>query len=156
LLTASETADRVVHALVHTEKRGTHLKRTLDTIVSASSWTENLAEWVLAKLETPAKEAYDQACSAALAIPAFVKDHPVSTTDLALGVLVVLAPWVLEVLGFAELGPVSIPVPHDTRFVRMAEQTLSSFAAAWQARYAGYVAEGSLFSFLLRLGMVWH
>ncbi|OJJ98363.1 hypothetical protein ASPACDRAFT_79838 [Aspergillus aculeatus ATCC 16872] len=69
----------------------------------------------------------------------FAQEHPVYTTILALGVFVALMPWVLEVLGFAELGPVE-----------------GSFAAWWQSRYAGYVPKGSLFGFFQRLGMVWH
>lgn len=32
---------------------------------------------------------------------------------------------------------------------------LGSWAAAWQARYAGLVPKGSLFSFLQRLGMTY-
>lgn len=60
-------------------------------------------------------------------------------TVIALGVLAIVAPWILEALGFAELGPVE-----------------GSFAALWQARYAGYVPKGSLFSFFQRLGMKWH
>ena len=35
------------------------------------------------------------------------------------------------------------------------EGNLGSFAATWQARYAGYVPKGSLFSFFQRLGMKW-
>lgn len=58
------------------------------------------------KLQGPLKEAYTKACDAALAVEGFVKEHPVFVTVIALGVLVMLTPWVLEVLGFAELGPV--------------------------------------------------
>ncbi|CAM6114915.1 unnamed protein product [Calypogeia fissa] len=68
----------------------------------------------------------------------FAEEHPVYVTLLALGILVCLAPWAVEVLGFAELGPIE-----------------GSFAAWWHARFAGYVPKGSLFSFLQRLGMVW-
>lgn len=119
--TAEEVASDVVHALVHAEKSGAHLKRTLDDVVSSHGWTEKVAEWVLAKLEAaldeaeklqgPVKEAYNQACEAALAVEGFVKEHPIFTTVIALGVLVVIAPWVLEVLGFAELGPVEGMLP---------------------------------------------
>ncbi len=36
----------------------------------------------------------------------FARDHPIYFAVIALGVLVLLAPWALEALGFAELGPV--------------------------------------------------
>jgi len=53
--------------------------------------------------------AYERACEAAKGIPGFAADHPLATavfcTVVALGVLVVLAPYVLEILGFGELGP---------------------------------------------------
>ena len=56
------------------------------------------------------KEAYDKACDAAKAIEGFAAEHPIATavfcTVIALGVLVILAPYVLEALGFAELGPI--------------------------------------------------
>jgi hypothetical protein len=52
---------------------------------------------------------------------------------------VVIAPWVIEALGFAELGPVE-----------------GTFASWWQSTYGGLVPKGSLFSFFQRLGMVWH
>lgn len=66
----------------------------------------------------------------------FARDHPAYATLIALGVLAILTPWVIEALGFSELGPVE-----------------GSFAAAWQRLYAGFVPKGSLFSFFQRLGM---
>lgn len=78
--------------------------------------TERIAEWTLAKLEQvlndvsklggALKEAYDKACDVVQTIEGFAKDHPVLCTVIALGVLVLIAPLVLEALGFAELGPV--------------------------------------------------
>ncbi|KAJ4356181.1 uncharacterized protein N0V89_004211 [Didymosphaeria variabile] len=114
--TAEEVAEQVVQALIHADKGGAHLKRALDDIVGGYGWTEKVAEWALAKLEQalgeaeklqgPLKEAYIKACDAAVAVEGFVKEHPVFVTVIAVGVLVTIAPWVLEVLGFAELGPV--------------------------------------------------
>ena len=56
------------------------------------------------------QEAYDKACEAAKTIEGFAADHPIATavfcTVIALGVLVVLAPYALELLGFGELGPI--------------------------------------------------
>jgi hypothetical protein len=82
------------------------------------------------------KEAFEKAISEAVG---FAREHPAYCTLIALGILVALGlPWAIEALGFAELGPLE-----------------GSFAAWWQARYAGYVPKGSLFSFLQRLGMIW-
>ena len=43
-------------------------------------------------------------------IEGFVKDHPIMCTVIALGVLVTVAPWVIQTLGFCagfgELGPI--------------------------------------------------
>jgi hypothetical protein len=53
------------------------------------------------------KEASDKAYAAAAE---FVHEHPVLTaalvTIVAIGILVLLAPWAVEALGFGELGPV--------------------------------------------------
>ena len=87
-------------------------------------------------------DAYDSATDAADRLFQFAKDHPVASAGLltivAVGVLVILAPAVVEALGFAELGPLE-----------------GSFAAWWESTYAGFVPKGSLFSFLQRLGMTW-
>ncbi|RAL07024.1 uncharacterized protein BO97DRAFT_314060, partial [Aspergillus homomorphus CBS 101889] len=65
----------------------------------------------------------------------FAQEHSVYTTILALGVLVALMHWVLEVLGCAELGPGE-----------------ASVAAMWQSRYAGYVSKVSLLEFFAEAG----
>ncbi|KAF2737590.1 hypothetical protein EJ04DRAFT_461045 [Polyplosphaeria fusca] len=144
-----EIANELVQTIKNAEKGGKSLDKTLNSIVGTYGWTENLAKWTLEKLEQVLqeasklkpvlKEALDKAWEAVNATEGFVKDHPIMCTVIALGVLVLVAPWALEALGFAELGPVE-----------------GSFAALWQARYAGYVPKGSLFSFFQRLGMVWH
>ncbi|KAK1716237.1 hypothetical protein BDP67DRAFT_611129 [Colletotrichum lupini] len=84
------------------------------------------------------KEALGLAIKAGRIMLEFAKEHPVFVTIIAIGVMVIVAPWVIEALGFGELGPIA-----DT------------FASWWQARYAGYVPKGSLFSFLQWLGMTW-
>ncbi|PLB43405.1 hypothetical protein P170DRAFT_441804 [Aspergillus steynii IBT 23096] len=121
------------------------IPKHLSNLVSTTGWTSSLAQTLLQSLETAiqsgaktAKPATDALSRAKAEAYDFATDHPVYTTVLALGVLVILAPWVLEVLGFGELGPLE-----------------GSFAAWWQRLYAGYVPRGSLFSFFQRLGMVW-
>ena len=69
----------------------------------------------------------------------FAQEHPAYTTFIALGILALIAPWVLEVLGFAMEGIVE-----------------DSWAALWQSKYAGFVPKRSLFSFFQRLGMTLH
>lgn len=53
------------------------------------------------------KEAFDKATNAA---KDFVGEHPVFAaaivTVVAIGILVLLVPWVVEALGLGELGPV--------------------------------------------------
>ena len=55
-------------------------------------------------------DAYKKAFDAAMSIEELAREHPVLTgvfcTVVALGILVILAPYVLEALGFAELGPI--------------------------------------------------
>ncbi|KAF2131110.1 hypothetical protein P153DRAFT_337363 [Dothidotthia symphoricarpi CBS 119687] len=150
--TASQIADDVIDAILGANKAGPALHAELDSIVGCYGWKQNLAEWVLQKLSLalekahdnlgPAvRDAYHRAWDVARSIDGFVIEHPVFCTVLALGVLVVIAPWIIEALGFAAEGPVE-----GTR----------SFAAWWQSTYSGVVPKGSLFSYFQRLGMTWH
>ncbi len=111
--TASEIATDIVHALYIAEKPGRKLKCTLNDIVSECGWTEHLATAILEKLEAALKtaaqmgqvmkEAFNKATEEAYG---FAGKHPVYATIIALGILVVLAPWVIEALGFGEIGPI--------------------------------------------------
>ncbi|KAI9730967.1 MAG: hypothetical protein M1818_008043 [Claussenomyces sp. TS43310] len=134
----------VLNALRAAEKNGRELEQDLDDIVGECGW-EEIAAGLWSGLEAllregapmgqAMKDALDRAMDAAVG---FAREHPVFCALLALGILVVLVPWAVEALGFGELGPIE-----------------GSFAAWWQARYAGYVPKGALFSFLQRLGMIW-
>jgi hypothetical protein len=114
--TAEDIAGEVIQAILNAEKDGKHLRRTLDNIVGEYGWTEKVAEWTLAKLEEALKEAsklgpalktaYDKTLEVAEDIEGFIKEHPVFCTVIALGVLVIIAPWIIELLGFGELGPI--------------------------------------------------
>ncbi|KAE8390732.1 hypothetical protein BDV23DRAFT_154758 [Aspergillus alliaceus] len=121
------------------------IKKRLEETVGTTSWTEALAKAILHGLENAINAGTHMAETAANALARakaeafeFAHDHPIFVTILALGVLAVLTPWVIEILGFGELGPIE-----------------GSFAASWQRIYAGYVPKGSLFSFFQRLGMIW-
>ncbi|KAE8141422.1 hypothetical protein BDV38DRAFT_279322 [Aspergillus pseudotamarii] len=121
------------------------IKKRLDETISTTSWTASLAQAILHGLETAIKAGAQMAEAASKALARatdeayeFSREHPIFATILALSVLAILTPWVIEILGFGELGPIE-----------------GSFAAAWQRTYAGYVPKESLFSFFQRLGMVW-
>lgn len=163
-----DTAISILSVLYNAEKPGQCLERAVNDLVGSYGWTESLAEAILNQLQhalkqaipmgQAMKDAFDKSMDAAIG---FAHDHPVFCTLIALGILVLLAPWVIEVLGFGELGPiegtssrrrvVNSHVGPNTCVVWY----LGTFAALWQARYAGYVPKGSLFAFLQRLGMVW-
>lgn len=113
--TAALVADDVINVLLTTDLRGPALQMRLDSIVGTYGWRENVAKWMLEKLSRmiewghddfgPAmRDAYEKSLEAARATEGFVKEHPVFFTVVALGVLAVLMPAVLGLLGFAELG----------------------------------------------------
>ncbi|KAI0779928.1 hypothetical protein C8Q74DRAFT_726388 [Fomes fomentarius] len=140
-------ADDLVSAMLTAEKPGADLDRQLGFTVRAASWDwqESFAKAVLSKLEVALRTgveiglaATEAVGKAVAAVEGFAKEHPVYFTLIALGVLVLLSPWVIEALGFGELGPIE-----------------GTFAAAWQRQFAGYVPKGSLFAFFQRLGMIW-
>jgi hypothetical protein len=84
------------------------------------SWYQRLALAVLDAIRAALKDgspfreamrgAYDRASEAAKGIADFAHQHPLYTTTIcavvALGILVILAPYVIEALGFGALGPV--------------------------------------------------
>ena len=104
------------------DKNGPSLRATIQSLVhTAGGWSEYLAKKVVAALEAVLKageplnaamqEAYDKAYEALRMTEGFAADHPaVFWTVLALGLLVVLAPYAVEWLGFCagfgELGPI--------------------------------------------------
>jgi hypothetical protein len=49
------------------------------------------------------KEAFDKATEAAVI---FAREYPVYVTAIALGILVILFPWMIEALGFGFEGPI--------------------------------------------------
>ena len=123
-----------------------NIHKQLKERIHTESWSETIATALLHGLESAiktgtqmAKASTDALTQAKGAAIEFAENHPVYATLIALGILAILVPSALEILGFSELGPIE-----------------GSFAAAWQSRYAGYVPRGSLFSYFQRLGMKWH
>ena len=120
-LSNDEAAEAIVAAMMDADKAGPSLDATIKSIVhQTGGWSEYLAAKALTALEAGLKagkplsaamqEAYDKACEALEATEGFAADHPIATevliTVIALGILVELAPYVLGLLGFAELGPI--------------------------------------------------
>ncbi len=120
-LSTDEAASSIVSHMLAAEKAGPSFDLTIQKLVhQAGGWSEYLARKILNALEAVLKagkqmspvmqEAYDKACEAAKDIEGFAADHPIATavfcTVIALGILVILAPFALEWLGFAELGPI--------------------------------------------------
>ncbi|MDI1487887.1 MAG: hypothetical protein OHK93_007160 [Ramalina farinacea] len=115
-ISIAEATESIIDTLRNAEKPGADLKSSIDSIVhQAGGWSERIATAVLnalvkvlqnveAKMGPVLKEAYERACSVANGVEGFIRDHPVFVTVLALGVLVALTPYLLEMLGFAELG----------------------------------------------------
>ena len=115
--TTEELAASILSTLFAAEKSGHDLDRRLQDIVRSCGWYEGLAKRVLdgvvaavkagAAMGGAMKEAFDKATAAA---SDFVHEHPVFTAAVAvvvaIGILVLLAPWAVEALGFGELGPV--------------------------------------------------
>jgi hypothetical protein len=166
----ARAAASLVDTIFLSEKTGSELKQTLAAIISTNSWRQNFAKAVFESMQRaietarPMGEAlrdvYEKAASAVEGVEGFVRDHPVVCALVALGMLVLLAPWVVEALGFAEGG---ILEGEQWRFLCMCGGDVvgsfvlicgsGSFAAEWQAAYAGFVPKGSLFALLQRLGM---
>lgn len=124
----SERAPAVARVLRLAEKKGVDLTRQLNDTVGPAGWSEWLARDILTILEATLREgrekmgpamrqAYDNALRAAESdfweLVQQAKDHPLETaaavliTIIAIGVLVELAPFLLEWLGFARAGPVA-------------------------------------------------
>lgn len=165
---AAAAASSILHTLTTSEKSGSDLSQHLQDLVRDCGWTESLAKLVLdglvkflksgAAMGAAIKEAFDKASAAA---EDFVQRHPVYAAAIvvvvAIGILVLLAPWVVEALGFGELGPLAgeFFLGWWGRLLHAADMSVvGSWAAAWQAEL-GDVEANSFFAFLQRLGMVW-
>lgn len=118
---ADDAAAEFIDILRTAEKGGDELQRRLKNIVTVNSWTEELAKRILRGIEGLVnhpetvslfvRDAIDKSNDVAASVFEFAKEHPelavLFGTIVALGVLVITAPWVLEALGFGEAGPIA-------------------------------------------------
>jgi hypothetical protein len=82
--------------------------------IQANGIREYLAEMVFKALEATVragrimgpiiKDAYDRAVEATKKIKEFAKENPVLCSIIAIGIIALLLPWILEALGFAAEG----------------------------------------------------
>ncbi|KAJ5206144.1 hypothetical protein N7491_003237 [Penicillium cf. griseofulvum] len=122
------------------------LHKEVNEELSTKGWSDAIAQAILRGLVNAiktganmARAASDAAAQSKNAAVDFAADHPVYATLIAMGILALLTPLALEMLGFGESGPIA-----------------GSFAAVWQRTYAGYVPKNALFGYFQRLGMKWH
>lgn len=160
----TQAADSFVDILFITEKNGIELRLTLDEIIKTNGWKQNFARAVFEALQKAIetarpmgdalRELYNKVVLVVNDIEGFVKDHPILCALIALGILILVSPWVIEALGFAEGGILEGKKrPSQCAIKTVLMPQADSFAAWWQSKYAGFVPKGSLFSLLQRLGM---
>lgn len=116
-----EMAAKIIEILRTAEKSGEALKLHLQSAVDTQGWTDGIVQSILngvidilqqgrEKIGPAMAEALERAEDAANECFEFAKDNPKLVaagllTIIVIGVLVIMAPWVVEALGFAELGP---------------------------------------------------
>lgn len=140
------------------------LRFALNEIIRTNGWKQNFARAVFEALQkaietarpmgNALREIYDQVVLVVGDTEGFVRDHPFLCALMVLGISILLSPLVIEALGFAEGVTLEVEIcPSQCAVTTVLMPKTDSFAAWWQAEYAGTVSEGSLFSLLQRLGM---
>ncbi|KAL1985994.1 hypothetical protein VTN96DRAFT_7129 [Rasamsonia emersonii] len=121
---SEEIANNILSTLFTSDKVDAYVKKRLNEMVGEYGWTRSIATAILQRMKNAIqqgtamgptiKDAFTKATDAAVD---FARDHPVYCTIVTLGIRVLLMPWVIEALGFGELGPIE-----------------GTFASWWQAR----------------------
>lgn len=116
---ATRNANTFVNTIFLAEKTGSELKQSLANIIETNSWRqatwrEKFARTVFEAMQkgietarpmsAAFRETYEKVEGVVNGVEGFVKEHPILCALIALGILVLLAPWVIEALGFAEGG----------------------------------------------------
>jgi hypothetical protein len=109
-----DVAAEIVDKLYSTEKHGDALKAELQGIIQTNGWRESLAEAIFEALELAVRtgrtmgpalqNAYDRAVEEAKKIEGFVHGNPLLCSIIAVGIVALLMPWLLEALGFGLEG----------------------------------------------------
>jgi hypothetical protein len=93
---------------------GVDIKSRMGSYEMTPDLAKNTLEQLTEMLDTPQEKtspafraAYKTARESAQAIEGSAQDHPVFTLAVALGILAIMAPWILQLLGFTKLGPAS-------------------------------------------------
>jgi hypothetical protein len=113
-----QIVDKVMEILRTANEPGLALRTRIGDTVGTKGWTEDIARRILTAMEQFIQQgdllmgqglhvAINASSKTVLDIFNFPVDHPhaVVATVVAIGVLVILAPYVIEMLGFGELGP---------------------------------------------------
>ena len=110
----THAADSFVDTIFLAEKNGMELRQALEREVKINSWRQSFARAVFETLQKAIetsrsmgdalREIYEKVACVVDGVEGFAKDHPIVCALVALGVLVLLSPWVIEALGFAEGG----------------------------------------------------
>jgi NTP pyrophosphatase (non-canonical NTP hydrolase) len=111
---SARAADTLINTIFLAEKNGLELRKSLEEIIRTNSWRQNFAKAVFEAMQhaietarpmgDALREVYDKVACVVYSVEGFVRDHPIVCALIALGILVLLAPWVIEALGFAEGG----------------------------------------------------
>jgi len=110
----TRAANSFITTVFLAEKNGADLRQALSEIIETHSWRQNFAKAVFEAtqkaIETARpmndalREVYEKVVGVIDGVEGFVREHPVMCALIALGVLVLVAPWVVEAVGFAEGG----------------------------------------------------
>jgi hypothetical protein len=103
---AGVAAESIIAGVLHTTGAAVQFK-PYSTDLIARLVVVRLAEIVLTAKDnagTKFHEAYDKAVECTQVIEGLVKEHPVYSTIIALGVLAILCPWIITALGFTLEG----------------------------------------------------
>jgi len=110
----ARAADSLVDTIFLAEKNGIELRQTLEEIIQTNSWRQNFAKAVFEGMQKAIetarpmgdalREIYEKVACVVAGMKGFAHDHPIVCALIALGILVLVAPWVIEALGFVEGG----------------------------------------------------
>lgn len=102
---------QILTALTTADKAGPSLESILNDIITTTSWSERLAASVLRGIENVIREGAKMGTAMAEAVvkaekaaTGFAREHPAYVTLIAAGIVALMLPWCLELLGFAEAG----------------------------------------------------